>query len=134
MIYHHTAYVVDDLDASIARWQHSLDVTVELPPTIVAAHGVSVAFLTVGGGRIELVQPLHENSAVGTHERGRGHPDHVCYLCPDFDARLAALKQSHGVLVRPPAPSEAFDGKRMCFVFFRGVGLIEWVEARLCTR
>jgi catechol 2,3-dioxygenase-like lactoylglutathione lyase family enzyme len=128
MILHHVAYVVDDLEQAIACWQRAASAVVELPPTTVGAHGVAVAFLLAGGQRIELVQAIGERSAVGRHERGRGHPDHVCFRCRDFDARVAGVPQAGGIVVRPPAESEAFGGKRTCFAFYRGVGLIEWVE------
>jgi predicted enzyme related to lactoylglutathione lyase len=128
MIFHHIAYVVDDLQQSIARWQRATSATVELPPTTIAAHGVVVAFLTAGGQRIELVQATGEGSVIGRHDRGRGHPDHICFRCSDFDGRVARIREARGILIRPPVPSEAFGGKRMCFAFYRGVGLIEWVE------
>ncbi len=41
---------------------------------------------------------------------------------------IKGARSSGGVVVRPPVPSQAFEGKRMAFVLYHALGLIEWVE------
>jgi len=125
---HHTAYVVEDLDRAIAQWRQSLGAEIELPPTRVSAHKVRVCFLATGAGRIELIQPEAPDAATGSHSRADGHPDHVCFLCEDFEDRVRRARDEGGIVARPPAPSEAFGGRAMCFVLYRDMGLVEWVE------
>jgi catechol 2,3-dioxygenase-like lactoylglutathione lyase family enzyme len=117
---HHTAYVVADLDSALTAWQETLDASLEAGPFRVQADGVRVCFLRYPGGRVELVE---RQGALPS-----GRPDHVCFLCDDLDARVGAARDQGGVVVRAPAGSEAFGGRRMCFVLYRDVGLIEWVE------
>lgn len=123
---HHTAYVVPDLQASLAAWQAILAAHLEAGPVRVGADQVDVCFLRFPGGRVELVcrdVPAESAAAPGT-----ARPDHLCFLCDDLDRRIAEAREQGGVVVRSPVASEAFDGRRMCFVLYRNIGLIEWVE------
>lgn len=126
--FHHVAYVVLDLDRAISQWRQLLGAEIELPPTRVTAHDVRVSFLTAGPGRIELVQRTGLNTAAGSPPRDLEHPDHLCFLCDDLDARVDRARSEGSIVVRPPVASEAFGGKRMCFVYYRHIGLIEWVQ------
>lgn len=125
---HHVAYVVDDLAESARYWESCLGARMETSPTPVTAHGVLVAFLKVGDARIELVQPAQADAATGQHSRKAGMPDHLGFLCSDFDQRVERVRSDGGIVVRPPVPSEAFDGRRMCFVYYANVGLVELIE------
>jgi len=123
---HHTAYLVSDLSASSKKWE-LLGATVELPATLVAADQVHVSFLKFQGGRIELVQPC-EGSRIRMGSADSGHPDHLCFRCDNFDEMIQGARASGGIVVRPPVPSAAFEGRRMAFVLYHSLGLIEWVE------
>lgn len=124
---HHTAYVVPDLEAALVAWQRALGATLEAGPIRVRADNVEVCFLRYSGGRVELVS-RKDPSGKGSRTPATARPDHVCFLCTDLDARLAAARDHGGLVVRAPVPSEAFGGRRMSFVIYRNVGLIEWVE------
>jgi catechol 2,3-dioxygenase-like lactoylglutathione lyase family enzyme len=121
---HHTAYRVKDIAQSIGEWRRRFDARVELPPTLVSADRVLVAFLVFDGGRIELVQPVDNPQKTPAP----GRPDHVCLLCSDFDARIARVSDEGGTITREVVASEAFGMRRMCFVLYADVGLVEWVE------
>jgi catechol 2,3-dioxygenase-like lactoylglutathione lyase family enzyme len=123
---HHTAYLVTDMAASTRKWE-MLGAQVEMPATLVIADQVKVAFLIFRGGRIELVEPC-AGSRIKTAGAHSGHPDHLCFRCDNFDEMIRGARASGGIVVRPPVASEAFDGKRMAFVLYQGLGLIEWVE------
>jgi len=123
---HHTAYLVTDMVAASRSWE-SLGATVELPPTLVAADQVRVSFLKFHGGRIELVEPC-SGSRIKVTGASADRPDHLCFRCDNFDEMIQGARASGGVVVRPPVASAAFDGKRMAFVLYRGLGLVEWVE------
>jgi hypothetical protein len=76
------------------------------------------------GGRIELVQSIDVDRRSAAPRR----PDHICLLCADFDARIARVRDEGGIVTRDIVPSEAFAMRRMCFVLYDGVGLVELVE------
>jgi catechol 2,3-dioxygenase-like lactoylglutathione lyase family enzyme len=125
---HHVAYVVNDLAESTRHWETRFGARVESPATLVTAHGVLVSFLLLGDTRIELVQPARQDAACGKHPRQPGTSDHLGFFCSDFDERVASVRDEGGLIVREPVPSEAFGGRRMCFVFYPNVGLVEWIE------
>jgi catechol 2,3-dioxygenase-like lactoylglutathione lyase family enzyme len=124
---HHTAYVTGDIDSGVRVWQAMFGAKVEMPRTRIAADDVDVCLLEVEGGRIELVQPCDAQRAARQVRDAKGRPNHVCFLCDDLDQRVACAREHGGVVVRPPSRSEAFD-KRMCFILYPAVGLVEWVE------
>ncbi len=124
---HHTGYRVAEMEDSIRYWVDTVGADVEMPPTVISADSVRVCFLKFNGGRVELVAPIDESKPAPGSAPG-GRPDHVCFLCGDFDRRVESARDEGGVVVRPPVSSEAFGGRRMCFVLYRDVGLIEWVE------
>jgi catechol 2,3-dioxygenase-like lactoylglutathione lyase family enzyme len=123
---HHTAYLVTDMAASLQKWE-MLGATVELPATLVSADQVRVSFVMFHGGRIELVQPC-SGSRIKIAGTDNAHPDHLCFRCDNFDEMIHGARSSGGIVVRPPVPSEAFQGRRMAFVLYHALGLIEWVE------
>jgi catechol 2,3-dioxygenase-like lactoylglutathione lyase family enzyme len=118
---------VAELGKSIRYWVDTLGAQVELPPTVISADLVRVCFLKFNGGRVELVAPVDESKPAPGAALG-GRPDHICFLCDDFDRRVESARDEGGIVVRPTVPSEAFGGRRMCFVLYRDMGLIEWVE------
>jgi hypothetical protein len=127
---HHTAYRVPTIEKSISDWCTRFGARVELGPTAVTADRVAVAFLSFPGGRIELIESQDSNTPSPTQMR---RPDHVCFICSDFDDRVARVAAENGFVVRPPAPSEAFGMRRMCFVLYNDIGLVELIEARLLS-
>lgn len=120
---HHTAYRVADVEKSLQEWCGQFGARVELPPTLVRADQVTVAFLVFAGGRVELI-----SSATPPPPVQARRPDHICLLCSDFDNRVARASGDGGFVVRPPVPSEAFGMRRMCFILYDSVGLVELVE------
>jgi catechol 2,3-dioxygenase-like lactoylglutathione lyase family enzyme len=122
---HHTAYRVADIQKSVSDWSFRFGARIELPPTLVTADQVLVAFLVFHGGRIELVQSVRSP----TNTKAPGRPDHICLLCKDFDRRIARVEAEGGIIARPPVPTEAFAMRRMCFILYRDIGLVELVES-----
>lgn len=78
---------------------------------------------------VELIEPLGEESPVrGFLEKGGGL-NHLCFEVADLEAARKNAEVKGGICVCAPVPAAAFGGRRITFFFFRGVGLIEFVEA-----
>ena len=88
---HHVAYIVRDIDASLAFYRDTLGLPVGLVLPI-ESDEVIVAFLEIGETKIELVQPTddHDRVARFLEKKGEGF-HHVCFETPDVDATLAEL-------------------------------------------
>ena len=83
----HVAIAVPDLDSAAARYRDMLGATVN-PPQDEPAHGVTVVFVDLPNTRIELLQPLGDNSPIaGFLQRNPdGGIHHLCYEVTDIAA------------------------------------------------
>lgn len=90
---------------------------------------VFIAFGEMDGYRVELVAPKGEGSPVDMHLSKIGPtPYHICYKSDDIEADIERLKTSRFKVAIPLAPTIAFGGKRVVFLYSLSVGLIEIVE------
>ena len=85
----HVAIAVSDLEAATAMYRDTLGAEVS-DPIDIPDHGVSTVFVNLPNTKIELLQPLGENSPIaGFLERNpAGGVHHVCFEVEDiFSAR-----------------------------------------------
>ena len=126
---HHVAVVVRDIEASMAFYRDRLGLPVELVLPI-PNDGVTIAFLTLGESKIELVQPTDATTGVARFLESRGEGfHHVCVEVADINAELTRLAGQGVELIddaaRPGAEGPvAFVHPRSC----NGV-LVELIEA-----
>ncbi len=96
----------------------------------VEAQGVELVFLGTGDGKLEILQPLGPDTAVGRFLDRRGPGlHHVAYRVDDIDATLAELADQGFELIDETGRPGAF-GHRVGFIHPRSTGgvLIELVE------
>jgi len=79
--------------------------------------------------KLELIQPLTEDSPVARYAIQGGGPIHICYRIRTLEG-INNWCRAHGVLlVIEPTIAKAYgDRRRVAFVFAQGLGLIEFVE------
>ncbi|MGY1703691.1 VOC family protein [Geodermatophilus sp. SYSU D00697] len=86
------------------------------------------SFQVLGPFRVELLEPLDEQSPLtGWLERGV-RMYHVCYETDDLDDALARLRGAGHRVVSPPAPAVAFGGRPVAFVMLRSRSLVELLQ------
>ena len=115
------AWKIDHLGVAVASIEEALSVYRALGLTEthreeVASQGVRTAFLPVGEGCIELLEPTSPESPVAKFlvRRGPGI-HHVCFAVDDLEAALAELAVKGFRLVhREPVPGAG--GKRVAFL------------------
>ena len=94
--------------------------------------GVRVAMMPIGETRIELLEPLHENSPVGRflEKRGPGF-HHLAISVADIQAQLGKLREK-GVRLIDEVPRVGAGGCLIAFVHPSATGgvLLELVERR----
>lgn len=82
-----------------------------------------------GSTCIELVEPDGADSPVTRAVEKGGGLNHLCYEVENIETvRAEALRQG-AVCVVAPVPAVAFEGRLITFVFFRGIGLVEYLQA-----
>jgi len=112
---HHLGVAVDDLDAALATYERLFGAEVEHRATV-KDQGVRAASLRIGEGRVELLEPLGEDTPVGRFlaKRGPGM-HHVAYEVSDLDAALAGLADAGADLI-DETPREGLFGLEVAFV------------------
>ena len=128
----HIAIAVPEMQAALQVWRDA----VGLPHTgddVVEEQGVTVAFLDVAGSpgpRIELLEPLSEETAVGRHIERRGAGvHHIALRVDDVDAAAERLIDK-GYRMTSDGPRPGAHGTRVIFVHPKSTGgvLLELVE------
>jgi methylmalonyl-CoA/ethylmalonyl-CoA epimerase len=106
---------VDDLDAALATYERLFGAEVEHRATV-EEQGVRAVSLRIGEGRVELLEPLGEDTPVGRFlaKRGPGM-HHVAYEVSDLDATLAELAGAGADLI-DERPREGLFGLEVAFV------------------
>ena len=126
----HVAIVVPDLDAATRLYREALDARVSEPHPL-PAHGVTVVFVDLPNSKIELLEPLGDNSPVRgfLDKNPAGGMHHVCYEVADLAAERARLAAA-GARILSESPRGA-HGKPVLFLHpkdFHGT-LIELEQA-----
>ncbi len=91
----HVAIAVPDLEAATATYRDVLGGTVsaavEQPD-----HGVTTVFVELPNTKIELLEPLGEDSPISNFLKNNasGGMHHVCYEVEDIDVAIAKMKES----------------------------------------
>ena len=134
MVVHHIGYAVRDLKAGIAAFEQ-LGYTAG-GVTRDEARGVRICFLKSESFpdtpvTVELIAPDDTPNPVdGTLKKIGPTPYHICYSTLNLEEEISTLTKDRAyVLLQPPAPAPALDGRRVAFLYSRTVGLIELVES-----
>ena len=117
----HVAVVVEDVQAAIGFWRDALGLPLQHTERN-EAEAVEIAFLPVGEGEIELIQPITEDSGVAKYlaKKGAGL-HHLCIEVEDIAAALARIAASGAELINE-SPRTRPDGTRYAFVHPKSTG------------
>lgn len=90
----HIGIAVSSLDEALPFYVNGLKLTLESVEEV-ASEGVKIAFLKIGGIRIELLEPLSEDSPIARFIEKSGEGiHHIALGVKEINDRIAALKQS----------------------------------------
>jgi methylmalonyl-CoA/ethylmalonyl-CoA epimerase len=112
---HHLGVAVEDLDAALATYERLFGAEVEHTATV-EDQGVRAASVRIGTGRVELLEPLGEDTPVGRFlaKRGPGM-HHVAYEVSDLGAALVELARAGADLI-DEQPRAGLFGLQVAFV------------------
>ncbi|GAB4538707.1 MAG: methylmalonyl-CoA epimerase [Anaerolineales bacterium] len=118
---HHVAIVVEDMEKPLAFWRDALGLPLQELRDVPAEQS-QVAFLPVGNGEVELVQPTTPDSGVAKYlaKRGQGM-HHLCLEVDDIVEMLKRLKAQNIRLINEE-PRSGADGKRYAFIHPESTG------------
>jgi len=112
---HHVGVAVENLDAALATYEQLFGAEVEHRATV-PDQGVRAASLKIGAGRVELLEPLGEETTVGRFlaKRGPGM-HHVAYEVGDLQRALDELTVAGADLI-DVEPRPGLFGLEVAFV------------------
>jgi methylmalonyl-CoA/ethylmalonyl-CoA epimerase len=128
---HHVGIVVESIERQTQRYQEFLGLAPVSEVVTDVTQKVNVQFLAEKAGEtsVELIEPLPGESPVRRALEKGGGLNHLCFEVADVEEAVRGAEAHGAICVRTPVPAAAFDGRRIAFVFFRGMGLIEYAEA-----
>jgi methylmalonyl-CoA/ethylmalonyl-CoA epimerase len=80
---------------------------------------------------IELIAPLSVDSPITSMlAKNGGGAYHLCFETSDIDQALVHAKKNGCMVVSPPVPAVAFDGRKIAWIYTRSRQLFELVESK----
>lgn len=110
----HIAIVVENIDEALGFWRDQLGLDLDHVEDV-PSQSSKVAFMPVGEGEVELVQPTDMETGLGKYLEKRGEGmHHLCIEVDDIESMLADLK-AKGVRLIDEEPHD-LPGRRMAFI------------------
>jgi len=125
----HIGIAVKDLDKTVQFYTEVLGLKLEGVHQV-DQYQVRTAFFPVGEGRLELIQPMPENTGVQKFLEKRGEGiHHICFLVKDIQKALDALA-AQGIELIDKVPRQVNPTTKAAFVHPKSTGgvLIELYE------
>ncbi|MBA5776512.1 methylmalonyl-CoA epimerase [Stappia sp. F7233] len=113
----HVAIAVPDLEKASATYRDVLGATISAPQAE-PDHGVTVVFIELPNTKIELLEPLGENSPIQAFldRSPSGGIHHVCYEVDDILAARDRLKEQGARVLGSGEPKIGAHGKPVLFL------------------
>ena len=110
----HVAVLVENIESALNFWQNQLGLTLDHIEEV-PSQASKVAFLPVGEGEVELVEPTDPESGLGKYLEKRGEGmHHLCIEVEDIDGMLTELKAKGVRLINEEAL--VLPGRKMAFI------------------
>lgn len=130
----HIALAVPDLEVAVIRYRDSLGATVSVPQAL-PEHGVTIVFVAFDNTKVELLEPLGENSPIASFlaKNPDGGMHHICYEVTDILAARDHLKAAGARVLGNGEPKIGAHGNPVLFLhpkdFFGTLVELEEVKA-----
>ena len=113
----HVAFAVPDLNAAAAVYRDTLGARVSEAEAL-PEHGVTVVFVDLGNTRVELMEPLGEDSPITgfLKKNPTGGMHHICYEVDDIIAARDKLKDQGVRVLGDGEPKTGAHGKPVLFL------------------
>lgn len=113
----HVALAVPDLEKACEAYRNTLGAVLTAPQAL-PEHGVTVVFIDVGNTKIELLEPLGENSPITAFltKNPSGGMHHLCYEVPNILAARDHLITRGARILGDGTPKTGAHGKPVLFL------------------
>ncbi len=113
----HIAIAVPNITKASDMWQRALGAIVSKPQTL-PEHGVKVVFIESPNTKVELLEPLNENSPISKFlmKNPNGGMHHICYEVSDLKSVLKKLKEVGATILGNGNPKIGAHGNPVIFL------------------
>ena len=113
----HVAIAVPDIMIASDMWHKALGANVSEPQTL-PEHGVKVVFINSPNTKVELLEPLNENSPISKFlkKNPNGGMHHICYEVSDLKSASLKLKEVGATILGNGNPMIGAHGNPVIFL------------------
>jgi methylmalonyl-CoA/ethylmalonyl-CoA epimerase len=113
----HVALAVPNLETACAQYRHMLGANLSAPQSL-PEHGVTVVFVHLENSKVELLEPLGENSPIAAFlaKNPAGGMHHMCYEVDDIIAAREHLMSTGARVLGNGDPKIGAHGKPVLFL------------------
>ena len=113
----HIAIATPSLDDAIKTYKDMLGVKISDPVDQID-HGVKVVFIELPNTKIELLEPLGENSPIENflNKNKKGGVHHICFEVEDIDITIMRLKRDGATILGDGKAKIGAHGKPVIFL------------------
>tara|TARA_Y100001935_G_C17251420_1_gene481221 strand:+ start:527 stop:931 length:405 start_codon:yes stop_codon:yes gene_type:complete len=113
----HIAIATPNLDKAIRTYKDILGVKISDPLDQIE-HGVKVVFIEIPNTKIELLEPLGENSPIENflEKNKKGGIHHICFEVEDIDSAILRLKKDGATVLGDGKAKIGAHGKPVIFL------------------
>lgn len=113
----HVAIAVPDMEKGIAAYRDTLGAKVSAVQAL-PEHGVNVVFVELPNTKVELLEPLGENSPIAAflEKNPAGGMHHICYEVEDILSARDQLKATGARVLGDGTPKIGAHGKPVLFL------------------
>ena len=113
----HIAIAVPNITKASDMWQKALGANVSKPQTL-PEHGVKVVFVESPNTKVELLEPLNENSPISKFlmKNPNGGMHHICYEVSDLKSVLKKLEKVGATILGDGNPKIGAHGNPVIFL------------------
>ena len=113
----HIAIAVPNITKASDMWQKALGANVSKPQTL-PEHGVKVVFIKSPNTKVELLEPLNENSPISKFlmKNPNGGMHHICYEVSDLISASKKLKEVGATILGDGNPKIGAHGTPVIFL------------------
>ncbi len=113
----HIAIAVPNIKKASDMWQKALGANVSKPQTL-PEHGVKVVFIKSPNTKVELLEPLNENSPISKFliKNPNGGMHHICYEVSDLKSASKKLEEVGATILGDGNPKIGAHGNPVIFL------------------
>jgi len=125
---HHVGYLAKNLEKSRNKFLE-LGYEIERPVKYDAIRKINIEFLVNGDYRVELIQPMNEESPMfPLLKRFKNTPYHFCYEVEDLEESIEKLSGMGYTVIQEPDIAPCIDDRKVVFLNNISMGIIELVQ------